>query len=98
MCRREARGAWQLGARRVGREQRFVEREFLFRASPSWGWPSAALLPPLRLKRYSKCAVQVPNTVSVLGRYYSGQNYQAQLADKPDEPLKSPHDDATRLG
>lgn len=55
---------------------------------PERGVPRADLLPGLRITHYRKRAViafrVTGDTVSVLGVYYGGQDYEARLLDEPD--------------
>jgi toxin ParE1/3/4 len=57
---------------------------------PERGVSREDLLPGLRLTHYRKRAViafrVTGQTVSILGVYYGGQDYEAQFLDEPDDP------------
>lgn len=82
-----AAGAPATAARYIDAIVAFCESLATF---PWRGVPRDDLLPALRVTHYRKrvvIAYQVAGqTVSIVGVYYGGQDYEGQFADEPDEP------------
>ncbi|KVE30151.1 plasmid stabilization protein [Burkholderia singularis] len=81
-----AAGAPQTAARYV---DAIVEYCASLATFPERGVPRDDLLAGLRLTHYRKRAVIAyrvsEKTVSILGVYYGGQDYEAQFSDEPDD-------------